>query len=167
MSIENNPIIQTSTYKHGAVPFDAIKLEHFIPALDYAIEKANETFVAVKDNPNEPTFENTILAMEHGSELMGHVAQIYFNLRGAESNNEFKELAQEISPKLSAFGNKVQLDPIFFNRIKVLYENRNMDNVSKDQNSDYLHHLASRFTLLLLCFDGLPTFFFLIFFLPS
>jgi len=133
MSIENNPIVQTSKYKHGAVPFDAIKLEHFIPALDYAIEKANETFVAIKNNSDKPTFENTILAMEHGTELMGHVAQIYFNLRGAESNNEFKELAQEISPKLSAFGNKVHLDQILFNRIKVLYENRNTDTLSNEQ----------------------------------
>ena len=82
MSIRSNPIIQTSKYKHGAVPFEEIKLEHFIPALDYAIEKADETFNAVKNNSENPTFENTILAMEHGSELMGHVAQIYFNLRG-------------------------------------------------------------------------------------
>ena len=55
MYIEKNPIIQNSTYKHGAIPFNAIKLEHFIPALDFAIEGAKNKLEEVKKNPEPPS----------------------------------------------------------------------------------------------------------------
>ena len=127
MTLEKNPLIISSNYKYGAVPFDKIKLKHFMPALDYAIGEADKAMETVKKNPDSPTFDNTALPMECGTELMDMVANIYFNLMGAESDNKFKELAQQISPKLSAFKNKVLLDPKLFIRVKTLYENRDKD----------------------------------------
>ena len=103
MSIENNPLVKQSPHKYGAVPFDEIKQEHFIPALEYAIKDAEKILDEVKNNTDAPTFENTALPMETCSELMGTIAHTYFNLMSAESDNVFKELAQQISPKLSAF----------------------------------------------------------------
>ena len=105
MSLKNNPFINRPKHKHGAVPFDDIKLEHFIPALDYAITEAEKNLESIKNNAESPTFDNTALPMESGAELMDVVANTYFNLMSAHSDNEFKELAQEISPKLSVFKN--------------------------------------------------------------
>ena len=110
MSIENNPLVKPSPHKYGAVPFNEIKQEHFIPALEYAIKDAEKILDEVKTNTDTPTFENTALPMETCSELMGTIAHTYFNLMSAESDNDFKELAQQISPKLSAFSNNVHLD---------------------------------------------------------
>ncbi len=124
MSRDNNPFINRPKHKHGAVPFDVIKLGHFIPALDHAISEAEKTLESIKSNPESPTFDNTALKMESGTELMGAVAHTYFNLMSAESDNKFKELAQEISPKLSAFKNRVLLDSKLFKRVKTLYESR-------------------------------------------
>ena len=133
MTLEKNPLIISSNYKYGAVPFDKIKLKHFMPALDYAIGEADKAMETVKKNPDAPTFDNTALPMECGTELMDMVANVYFNLMGAESDNKFKELAQQISPKLSAFKNKVLLDPKLFIRVKTLYENRAKDGLKPEQ----------------------------------
>ena len=133
MSLKNNPFINRPKYKHGAVPFDDIKLEHFKPALDHAIKEAEKTLESIKNNSDTPTFDNTALPLECGTELMETVANTYFNLMGAESDNKFKELAQKISPQLSAFKNKVLLDPKLFERLKVLYKNRDKDDLTLEQ----------------------------------
>ena len=133
MSLKNNPFINKPKHKYHAVPFDDIKLEHFIPALDYAIAEAEKTLESIKNNPKSPTFDNTTLSMESGTELMDAVANTYFNLMSAESDNKFKELAQEISPKLSAFKNKVLLDSKLFDRVKTLYESRDKDGLTSEQ----------------------------------
>ena len=133
MSLKNNPFINRPKHKHGAVPFDDIKLEHFIPALDYAIAEAEKNLEFIKNNPESPTFDNTALQIESGTELMDAVANTYFNLMSAESDNKFKELAQEISPKLSAFKNKVLLDSKLFKRVKTRYESRDKDGLTSEQ----------------------------------
>ena len=133
MSIENNPLVKPSPHKYGAVPFNEIKQEHFIPALEYAIKKAEKTLDEVKTNTDTATFENTALPMETCSELMETISFTYFNLMGAESDNDFKELAQQISPKLSAFSNNVHLDSQLFAKVKYLYENIENDNLNEEQ----------------------------------
>jgi Zn-dependent oligopeptidase len=115
------------------VPFNEIKQEHFIPALEYAIKKAEKTLDEVKTNTDTATFENMALPMETCSELMETISLTYFNLMGAESDNDFKELAQQISPKLSAFSNNVHLDSQLFAKVKYLYENIENDNLNEEQ----------------------------------
>jgi len=133
MSIENNPLVKPSPHKYGAVPFNEIKQEHFIPALEYAIKKAEKTLDDVKTNTDTATFENTALPMETCSELMETISLTYFNLMGAESDNDFKELAQQISPKLSAFSNNIHLDSKLFDKVKHLYENMDTENLNAEQ----------------------------------
>ena len=133
MSIENNPLVKQSPHKYGAVSFDEIKQEHFIPALEYAIKDAEKILDEVKNNTDAPTFENTALPMETCSELMGTIAHTYFNLMSAESDNDFKELAQQISPKLSAFCNNIHLDSKLFEKVKHLYENMDTENLNAEQ----------------------------------
>ena len=115
------------------MPFNEIKQEHFIPALEYAIKKAEKTLDEVKTNTDTSTFENTALPMETCSELMETISLTYFNLMSAESDNDFKELAQQISPKLSAFSNNVHLDSKLFEKVKYLYENMDAENLNAEQ----------------------------------
>ena len=133
MSIENNPLVKQSPHKYGAVSFNEIKQEHFIPALEYAIKDAERILDEVKNNTETPTFENTALKMETCSELMGTIAHTYFNLMSAESDNDFKELAQQISPKLSAFSNNIHLDSKLFEKVKHIYENMDTENLNAEQ----------------------------------
>ena len=131
MSKKNNPLINGSSLKFKAVPFDDIKIEHFLPAIEHAINKAEQALEQIINNPDNPTFENTFLQMENGTELMEDVANAYFNLMGAESDNKFKELAQQISPKLSDFSNKVLLNSLLFERVKYIYDNRKQNTKSR------------------------------------
>ena len=133
MDIKENPLIKKSPYKYGAVPFDQIEQEHFLPAFKYAISNAEKTLNDIKNNTEDPDFNNTSLAMETCTELMGTVSQTYFNLMSAESDNEFKELAQEFSPMMSAFSNNVYLDSDLFKRVKHVYENIEKNNLNKEQ----------------------------------
>ena len=133
MSIENNPLVKPSPHKYGAVPFNEIKQEHFIPALEYAIKDAEKILEEVKNNTDATNFENTALPMETCSELMGTIAHTYFNLMSAESDNDFKELAQQISPKLSAFSNNIHLDSKLFEKVRHLYENMDTENLNAEQ----------------------------------
>ena len=93
----NNPLIQKSDYKYGAVPFNEIKLKHFLPALEIAIKKAENTLDSVKNYPEEPTFENTILVIEEGKiiekgthkellSIKGHYFNLYNNQIEEEKN---------------------------------------------------------------------------------
>jgi len=107
---------------YDATPFDEIQTAHFLPAVDAGLKEAEENIEKIKNNPEAPTFKNTIEALELASELLDNVTNIYFNLFGAESDDEFKALAQEISPKLAQFESKVMMDADLFARIKAVYE---------------------------------------------
>jgi len=133
MSLDNNPLINPPQHKHDTPSFTDIKLEHFMPAFDYAIDLAKKELTAIEKNPDKADFDNTILAMENCSELLDSISSIYFNLTGAESDNDFKELAQEISPKLSEFGNSIHLNEQLFERVKEVYNNRDSGQLTDEQ----------------------------------
>ena len=76
-----------------AIPFDKIRLEDYEPALREGMRVENEEMAHIADNPEAPTFENTIEAMEQSGELLGEVSEVLFNLISAETNDELDELA--------------------------------------------------------------------------
>ena len=133
MEINNNPFINRPIHKYGTVAFNDIKPEHYIPAINYAIKKAEDTIEIIKNSSDDPTFDNTVLPMETCTELLDSISTTYFNIMGAESDNSFKELAQEISPKLSGFTNKVLLDSTLFKRIKYLYDHMESQDLTMEQ----------------------------------
>jgi peptidyl-dipeptidase Dcp len=118
-----NPLLQISTLKDQAVPFDLIKTEHFIPAITAAIAESKQKLEILK-NQKTITFENSILALEQISETVDRVSGIYFNLFSAEANEDLQKLAQEISPILSAFSSDISLDSEVFAKIKFIYDTR-------------------------------------------
>lgn len=120
----NNPLLEKFSEKDQAVPFDKIKVEHYVPALDEAIKVAKQNIEKIKANSATPDFENTIVALETASELSDKIALIYGNLEVANADEALQALAQEIYPKLTALSSDIALDPEIFKRVKAVYDNR-------------------------------------------
>lgn len=123
-SIKNNPLINQGETPYGTPEFSKIELEHYMPAFDYVLAEAREEMDAIINNPEEPTFENTIVAMERSGELLGHVSTIFFVLNGNETSDAMQALALEVQPKLIAFSNDINLNPTLWERVKAVYDNR-------------------------------------------
>ncbi len=118
-----NPLLNKhNSHRLKAIPFPLFKTEHFLPAIQVSLDLAKAEIEAVKTNPEAPTFENTILALELAGEQLHYISGIYFNLLSAESDDEMKALAQEISPLLSQFNTSISTDPVIFERVKAVYE---------------------------------------------
>lgn len=121
--ITDSVLLKDSKLKDGAIQFDQIKVEDYLPAMEVAITEAKANIAKIKAQ-KEVTFENTILALELASEKVDRISNIYFNLFSAEANSAHQDLAQKISPILSAFSSDVSLDDQIFQKIKFVYENR-------------------------------------------
>jgi Zn-dependent oligopeptidase len=119
-----NPLTQKFTTKHDTAPFSAIKTEDFLPALTEGIEIARQEIDAIVNNPEEPTFKNTIEAMSYSGDVLERASSIFFNLHSAETNDEIQKIAVEVSPLLSEFGNDIRLNAKLFARVKAVYDQK-------------------------------------------
>jgi peptidyl-dipeptidase Dcp len=128
-----NPLLKKFVLNDQAVPFDLIKTEHFLPALEESIKMAQQNIEAIKKNKLEPSFENTILGLETCSELVERVMGIYGNLESANASEEHQALAKEMYPKYTAFSSDVSLDEEIFRKVKVVYDKRNSLVLNKEQ----------------------------------
>ncbi len=118
---ESNPLFENFT----AIPFSKIKTEHYMPAIDRGIELARAEIDAIVNNPDAPTFENTIAAYERTGEDLDRVTNIFFNLLEADANDEMMALSMEASQKLSDYGTDIILNPGLWKRIKAVYDSYN------------------------------------------
>jgi len=128
-----NPLLEKFVLKDQAVPFDLIKTEHFLPALDEAIKQAQTNIEAIKKNKAEPSFENTIVTLETCSELVERVVGIYGNLESSHATDAHRALAKDIYPKATAFSSDLSLDEEIFRKVKVVYDKRNSLDLNKEQ----------------------------------
>jgi peptidyl-dipeptidase Dcp len=125
-NINRNPLLEKSLLPHGAFAFDVLKKEHYQPALESAIAEANSRLAKIREANDEATFENTILALETSGETVGQVSSIFFNLLGAESDDELQAMAREISPTLADFSSDILLDAAIFKRVKSVWDRRSI-----------------------------------------
>ncbi len=107
-----------------SVPFSKINNSDFLPAFEKAIETAKNEVDLICTSQGEPTFENTIEALEFSGERLAVISNVFFNLNSAETNEELQGLAREISPKLSAFNNDILLNERLFERIQSVWNKR-------------------------------------------
>ncbi|WP_353166821.1 M3 family metallopeptidase [Empedobacter brevis] len=129
----NNPLLEKFDTPFESAPFSKIKNENYKPAFIKAIEEAKAEIEAITQNPESPTFSNTIEAMELSGEKLGRISSIFFNLNSAETNDEIQQIAQEVSPLLSEFGNDVRLNQDLFERIKTVYNQKDVFNLTEEQ----------------------------------
>lgn len=133
MQNHQNPLLSPFTHRDESVPFNQIKAEHFLPAIDEAIRGAKLKIEALKQNKSPAQFENVLMALEEATEQVGTVSLIFHNLFVAEADAQLQQLAQEISPKLAAFSSDVSLDPVIFQRVKAVYDQRQQLNLNAEQ----------------------------------
>ena len=129
----NNPLLVPSDAPHGAPAFDKIKTEHYKPAFLQAIEDGKKEIRAIVENPEEPTFANTIEALTYAGESLTRVSNIFFNLNEACTNDEMQNLAEEISPLLTEYSMSIMLNAELFARVKTVYESRESLDLTPEQ----------------------------------
>lgn len=118
-----NPFYTTYHY----IPFNRIQETDYEPAMMKGIEEEDQEIDSIVKNPDAPTFENTIEAMERSGQLLDKVTTVFFNLLSAETTDFLDELAQKMSPILSEHSNNIMLNEGLFKRVKVVYDDHEAD----------------------------------------
>ena len=126
-------LLHKFTTKHDTAPFSNIKTEEYLPAFKEGIASAKAEIDAIVNNTETPTFENTIEAMAFSGATLDRISSIFFNLHSAETNDELQQIAQEVSPLLSEFGNDVRLNADLFKRVKTVYDSKANLNLTPEQ----------------------------------
>jgi len=125
MSEHQNPFLVPYNTPHDTVPFDKIRLEDYEEAFMEGIRRDNEQIDKIINNPEKPTFDNTIVTNDEDKEgyydLLGRVSAVFFNLMSAETNDEMDALAQKLQPILTQHSNDVRLNPRLFERIRQVH----------------------------------------------
>ena len=129
-----NPFFEEWKTPYGIPPFDKIKAEHFIPAFEEGMLQEEKAINTIVENKETPTFKNTIEAMENAGELLNKVSTVFSNIRSANTSPDIQKIASEIFPKLSAHSDNINLNPKLFERVKVVYNNREKDKLTPEQS---------------------------------
>ena len=128
-----NPLLTESPLPYGAPQFDKIRNEHYMPAFVQGIAEAKAEIDAIADNPDAPTFQNTIEAMEYSGKTLDRVSSIFYNLMEADVNDQMQQIAEEVAPLLNDYSMYVSLNEKLFKRVKAVYEDRENLGLEKDQ----------------------------------
>ncbi|MBO7316862.1 MAG: M3 family metallopeptidase [Paludibacteraceae bacterium] len=118
---------------YGTYPFNEIKNEHYLPAFEEGIKQGLQEIDKIANNTDSPTFENTIEPYVTSGRLLNVVANCFFNLASAETDEELQKIELEISPKLSEYSSSISLNEKLFVRIKSVYEQRDRLQLNKEQ----------------------------------
>jgi peptidyl-dipeptidase Dcp len=130
-----NILTQKFQTKYDTAPFSQIKNEEFFPAFEEGIALAKAEIDAIVNNPDAPTFENTIEAMAFSGDILDRISSIFFNLNSAETNDELQKIAQDVSPLLSEFSNDIRLNADLFAKVKTVYEQKEKLNLNPEQTT--------------------------------
>ena len=128
-----NPLLQSFNTKYQSAPFAEIKEEHYLPAFKELIDKSLQEIQEITQNPETPTFENTIEALAYSGEQLDVVSNIFFNLNSADTNDEIQQIAQEVSPLLTEFASKISQNEQLFSRIKKVYDEKDQYSLNEEQ----------------------------------
>ncbi|NVM77019.1 peptidyl-dipeptidase Dcp [Duganella sp. SG902] len=132
----SNPFAKPSTLPFGYPAFDKIKNEDYAPAFEEGMRQQAAEVDAIANNKKPATFDNTIVAMEKSGQLLNRVSTVFYSLSGANTNDTFKALERDLSPKLAAHNDAIRLNGKLYARIKSLYDKR--DKLHLDAESKYL-----------------------------
>lgn len=134
--VMNDNVFLISEYStpHGTFPFDKLKLSDYLPAVKEGIRLHDAEIDAIVKNPEAPTFENTIVALERSGSLLSRVQYIFYNLLEAETCAEMDSLSEEISPLETEHSNNVSLNADLFKRVKAVYEQKDALELTPEQN---------------------------------
>ena len=128
-----NPLLQPYHTLHDTTPFDHIGLEDYEPAIRKGMEAEDAEIQQIIDNPEAPTFENTVLALEQSGKLLDRVTTVLFNLMSAETCDELDAIAEKLMPELSEHANNISLNKKLFDRIKQVYQQKDRLTLTQEE----------------------------------
>ena len=132
----DNPLMQESTLPYHYPAFDKLKDEHFVPAIEAGMREQLKEIEPIANNSEEPTFDNTIVALERTGRLLERAQRTFSNLNACDTNPKRQEIDKEMAPKLSAHHDEIFLNSKLFARVQALYDKR--DQLALDSESAYL-----------------------------
>lgn len=135
MTEHTNPFLTAYSTPYQTTPFHLIRTEHYEPAIKQGMEMHNQEINDIINNPEEPTFINTIVALEKSGALLERVSTVLGNLLSAETNDEMEAIAERMMPQLSEHNNNINLNEQLFTRIKTVYENTNFNELSTEERT--------------------------------
>ena len=116
-----NPLLKVSSSPFGTIPFHDIRFEHFLPAISSGIKSSEVALQEITECPDNPTFKNTILALELSGQILDMATRTYYHLFGSESDQNFKDLSDKINPMLAECDNNLYLNEKLFKRIEEVF----------------------------------------------
>ncbi len=128
-----NPLLQPYHTLHDATPFDRIRLEDYEPAIRKGMEAEDAEIKQIIENPEAPTFANTVLALEQSGKLLDRVTTVLFNLMSAETCDELDAIAERMMPELSEHANNISLNEKLFDRIKQVYLQKDQITLTQEE----------------------------------
>ncbi|NII11406.1 peptidyl-dipeptidase Dcp [Oleiagrimonas sp. C23AA] len=141
-----NPFFQASTLPFHAPPFDRIKDSDFQPAIEKGMAEQMDEVNKIANNPADPTFDNTIVAMEKSGQLLNRVSMVFDALTSANTDDTLQKVQEEEAPKLAAHHDAIYLNAKLFNRVKTLYTKRDSLKLDPEQSklltvyyNDFVH----------------------------
>lgn len=129
----SNPFFSGYTTPFEVPPFEKIMPHHYMPAFDKGMNDARKELKAILSVRGEPTFANTIEAYDRMGKLLMNVASVFFSQTSANTNDSLQKIEMDISPKLAAFQDEINLNPGLFAKVKSVYENQDKFNLTDDQ----------------------------------
>jgi peptidyl-dipeptidase Dcp len=128
-------LIKQFTTKYETAPFSQIKMDDYKPAFEENIKNAKADIDAIIHNPEAPTIENTLEALDFAGNPLDRLSSIFFNLNSAETSEEMQKIAQEVSPLLTEFSNDITLNEDLFKRIKSIHDEKARLNLNAEQQT--------------------------------
>jgi peptidyl-dipeptidase Dcp len=129
----SNPLLEQPNTPYGVPAFDQVKIEHYLPAFEAAIAENKAEIDAIVNNEAEPTFENTIVALDRAGLLLDRVSGVFFNVLEADGNDEMNAIAEQVSPMLSELSDGIILNDKLFQRVKFVYDQREQLGLNPEQ----------------------------------
>lgn len=117
-----NPFLTAYTTRYEIPPFEKIRYEHYLPALQAGIDQQNAQIAAIVNNQEQPTFENTVLALDNCGEILNKVQYVFFALVESDNTDEMHALAEKLMPMITAQDNEVNMNSALFERIKAVHD---------------------------------------------
>lgn len=128
-----NPFFAEYDTPFGVPPFDKINTTHYLPAFNKGIEEHVAEIEAIVSNTDAPTFANTILALEYSGKTIQKVSSVFGNLLSADTNDDMQALAKDIYPKLSKHDDEIVMNPLLFERVKAVYDQKEKLELNKEE----------------------------------
>lgn len=138
----SNPFLSEFETPYGTPDFDRIKVEHYEPAFLKGIKQQNEEIKAIVENPDEPSFENTIVALDNSGEILARVSGVFFALTEADTNDEMMALEAKIAPMLSEHSDNIFLNQELYKRVAAVHA---QEEAGKIQLTTEQHYLLDKY----------------------